>query len=472
MINSRFGKIIATLWPAISTKWILKQMDKFVDIYRINLSHADLYKTRQIIKIIRDINSKKVFMLDTKWPEVRTTNIEPKQVNKWDIINVYSQPKIDEVSFDYEFFENIPEQVEIIFDDNVVTWIVLKNNKDYLEIEITQWGIIGFNKTVNFKGYEIELDFLTEKDKQDIKFWVEEDIALLAVSFVKSAKDIKRLREYIKETYDYEMKIIAKIETVSAVKDIDNIIQEADGIMVARGDLGANMDVIQLPKIQSEIIKKCNLAGKPVILATQVMSSMTENPLPTRAEIDEVAYNIQNWVDVFMLSNETAVGKYPVETVNILDEIIRNYQKEVFLKIKWEDIANYVPEENEITEYILYNAKKMAYKLGVKFIVTPTSTGFTPGRISSLKPTIPIISFTDSDLTFKYCNLMFGTFSHKISPENMEYEKFKKIVGETLQKEYRWKIKSDDRILIVHSSIATNTPGMINWIEVIKFKDL
>jgi pyruvate kinase len=116
----------------------------------------------------------------------------------------------------------------------------------------------------------------------------------LAVSFVKSAEDIKRLKKYIKETYDYEMKIIAKIETVSAVKDIDNIIQEADGIMVARGDLGANIDVIQLPKIQSEIIKKCNLAGKPVILATQVMSSMTDNPLPTRAEIDEVAYNIQN----------------------------------------------------------------------------------------------------------------------------------------------------------------------------------
>ena len=354
----------------------------------------------------------------------------------------------------------------------MVTWIILKNNKDFLEIEITQWWTAWTNKTVNFKWYEIELDFLTEKDKQDIEFWVQEDIALLAVSFVKSASDIRRIREYIKQTYDFEMKIIAKIETVSAVEDIDNIIQEADGIMIARWDLWASIDIIDIPKVQSEIVRKCNLAGKPVILATQVMSSMVDNPVPTRAEVDEVAYNVQNWVDVFMLSNETAVGKYPVQTVKVLDEIIKNYQKEVFLRLKWEDIANYVSPDYEITDYILYNAKKMAYKLNVKFIVTPTSTGYTPARLSSLKPIIPIVSFTDNDLTFKYCNLMFGVFSHKISPENMEYEKFKKVVWETLQKDYRWKLKWEDRILIVHSSIASNMPGMINGIEVVKFKDL
>jgi len=468
----RFWKIIATLWPAISTKWILKQMDKYVDIYRINLSHADLFKTRQIIKNIRDINSKKVFMLDTKWPEIRTTNKE-KTVEKWQIIKVFSKPTEDEISFEYDFFKNIPTEIEISFDDNAVKGIVISNNWDFLEVEIIQWWTIWYNKTVNFKWYEIELDFLTEKDKKDIAFGVEEDIALLAVSFVKTAEDIIRLKEYIKENFDwFEMKIIAKIETVSAVNDIDNIIKVSDGIMIARWDLWANIDLIELPKIQKEIIKKCNLAWKPVILATQVMSSMTNNPTPTRAEIDEVAYNLQSWVDLFMLSNETAVGKYPVETVQILNDIIVNYQDDIYIKLAWEDIKNYVSKENEITDYILYNAKKMAYKLGVKFIITPTSTGYTPSRIASLKPTIPIIAFTDDDKVFKYCNMLFGTTPHKISPENMEYEKFKKVVWETLQKDYRWKIKGEDRILIVHSSIASNVPWMINWIEVIKFKDL
>ena len=446
-------------------------MDKFVDVYRINLSHADLFKTRKIIKDIRDINSKKVFMLDTKWPEIRTTNKEII-VNKWDIIKVYNKETENEVSLKYDFFENIPTEVEISFDDNTVKWIVISNNKEFLEVEINQWWTIWYNKTVNFRWYEIELDFLTEKDKEDIKFWVEEDIALLAVSFIKSASDIVRLREYIKENYDYEMKLIAKIETVSAVEDIDNIIKVSDWIMIARWDLWANINLIDLPKVQQEIVKKCNLAWKPVILATQVMSSMTNNPLPTRAEIDEVAYNIQNWVDIFMLSNETAVWKYPLETVNVLNDIIINYQENVYIKLKWEDIQNYVNEENEITDYILYNAKKMAYKLGVKFIVAPTSSGYTPSRLSSLKPNIPIIAFTDDDKIFKYCNLMFWVHSHKISKENMEYSKFKKVVWETLQIEYRWKVKWEDRILIVHSSIAQNVPNMINWIEVIKFKDL
>jgi len=472
MISERFGKVIATLWPVIYNKWVLKKIDKFVDVYRINLSHADLFKTREVIKVIRDINSKKVFMLDTKWPEIRTTNIEKKQVKKWEVIKVFSKPVNNEISFEYKFFKNIPENIEIIFDDNIVVWKVLSNNSDYLEIKILQWWVIWFNKTINFKWYEIELDFLTEKDKEDIKFWVEENISLIAVSFIKTSEDIKRLKKYIKKTYDYEMKIIAKIETVSAVNDIDNIIKEADAIMIARWDLWANIDIVDLPRIQSDIIKKCNLAWKPVILATQVMSSMTTNPVPTRAEVDEIAYNIQNGVDVFMLSNETAVGNYPVETLETLNKTIIKYQENVSVKFSWEEIENYVSKDYEITDYILYNAKKMAYKLWVKFIITPTSTWFTPARLSSLKSTIPILAFTSSDLAYKYCSLMFTTYSYKLSPENMEYSNFKRIVWETLQKEFRGKINSEDKILIVHSSIAANIPWMINGIEVIKFKDL
>ena len=469
----RFNKIIATLWPAISNKWILKQIDQLVDIYRINLSHAKLIETRKLIKTIRTINDKKVFMLDTKWPEIRTTN-EPIFIQKWDIIKVYSKKKEGFISFDYGFFGNIPTNIEISFNDKAVVAQVLENTWDYLKIEIQQWWEIGYNKTVNFIWYEIELDFLTEKDKQDIKFLIEENIMLIAISFVKNSKDIIRFKKYLKENYEnYDMKIISKIETASALDDIENIIKVSDGIMIARWDLWANIDTIKLPKIQKDIIKLCNIEGKPVILATQVMSSMVNKPIPTRAEIDEIAYNIQNWVDSFMLSDESAIWEYPIETLSTLNNIILSYQYDVSnIKINWESIVKYINKENEITDYILYSAKKIAYKLWVKFIITPTSTWYTPWKISSLKPSIPIITFTTSDKVFKYCNLMFGVKAYKIWTNQFEYIELKRIIWEIIQLEYRWQIKWEDRILIVHSSITNNVPNMINWLEVIKFKDL
>jgi len=472
MENKRHNKIVATLWPSISQKWILKQIDKCVDIYRINLSHANLFETRKLIQTIREINSKKVFMLDTKWPEIRTTNKNEIIVNKWDIIKVFSEEKENELSFEYNFFKNIPENVEVSFNDKAVVATILKNNEDFLEIEITQWWKIWYNKTVNFIWYEIELDFLTEKDKEDIKFLVDENIGLIAVSFVKNADDIKRLRNFIKENFDYEAKIIAKIETQSALDNINEIIKASDGIMIARWDLGANIELVELPRLQKKIIKKCNLAWKPVILATQIMSSMVEKPMPTRAEVDEIAFNIENWVDALMLSDETAIGKFPVETLTVLNKVILEYQKDVSnIKFDWEEIKEFTNEEENITDYILYTAKKVASKLWVKFIITPSLSWYTPWKISALKPSIPVIACTDSDQVFKYCNLMFWVSPHKINL-SVPYEQLKKMIGEMLQLEFRWKIKWEDKVLIVHSNITPDTPKMINWLEVVKFKDL
>jgi len=472
--EKRYNKVVATLWPSIDKKWILKTIDKFVDVYRINLSHADLTKTRWIIKGIRDINAKKVFMLDTKWPEIRTTNTQEIELVKNSIVKIYNKPIDWNISINYEYFQNISTDIEISFNDRAAEWIVKENTWEYLEVELTSWWKIWFNKTVNFIWYEIELDFLTEKDKEDLKFMVEENIAILAVSFIKSHRDIIRLKQYIKEKFNnYDTKIIAKIETLSAVEDIENIIKYSDGIMIARWDLWANMNIIDLPKIQKKIIKLCNMNWKPVILATQVMSSMVLKAIPTRAEIDEIAYNIQHWVDTFMLSDETAIWNYPIETLSILNDVIISYQKDVKeLKFNWEDINKYSDADNQITDYILYTAKKMASKLNVKLIITPTSTWYTPWKISALKPWIPILSFTNSDKVFKYCNLMFWVDSYKIWDNQISYEQLKKIIWETIQHKFRWDIKWEDKILIAHSTIKQNIPSMINGIEVIKFKDL
>ena len=472
--EKRYNKVIATLWPSIDKKWILKKIDKFVDIYRIKLSRTDLIKTRKIIKNIRDINAKKIFMLDTKWPKISTTNLQDIELVKDNIVKIYNKPTDWNINIEYDYFQNIPTDIEISFNDRTAKWIIRKNTGEYIEVEITSWWKIWFNQTVNFIWYEIELDFLTEKDKKDIKFMIEEDIALLAVSFIKSHKDIIRLKKYIKENFDnFDVKIIAKIETLSAVEDIENIIKYSDGIMIARWNLWANIDIIELPRIQKKIIKLCNIVWKPVILATQIMSSMIKKSIPTRAEIDEIAYNIRHWVDAFMLSDETAIWNYPIEILSVLNDVIISYQKNVKeLKFDWEDINNYIDTTNQITDYILYSAKKIASKLNVKLIITPTSTWYTPWKISVLKPWMPILSFTDSDKVFKYCNLMFWTESHKISNNQIPYKQLKKIIWETIQHEFRWDIKWEDRILIVHSTIKQNVPNMINGIEVIKFKDL
>ena len=470
---NRLCKIVATLWPSISFKWVLKQIDKYVDIYKISLSSNDLFKTRQIIKTIRDINIKKVFMLDIKWPEIKTTNEENVKLKKWKIVKIYNKQTSNEISLEYELFSNIPKNIKIFFWNWNVIWQIISNNWNFLEIKIEKWWTIRPNQHVYFDWYRNEINFLTQKDKEDIKFWVEEKIALLTTSFIKSSDEVIKLRNYIKNNYNYEIKIIPKIETFSAINNIDSIIKMSDWIMLTEiWSWEKKVNIIELSKIQSEIIKKCNLAGKPVILATQIAPSMVKNKMPTRDEIDKIVFNMQNWIDVFTLSDETVIWKHPVDTLKILDEIIKKYQQEVHLKLVWDDIKNYVDKENEITDYIIYNAKKMAYKLWVKFIITPTSTWYTTARISSLKPNIPVIAFTDNDKVFKYCNLMFWTYVHKISTENMEYNNFKKTVWETLQKDYRWKIKWEDTILIVHSSKNWNIQHMINWIEIIKFKDL
>lgn len=466
--NKRFNKIIATLGPSIEKKWVLNKIDKYVDAYRIKLSHSRLTQTRQIIKTVRDINSKKVFIMDTKWPQIRTTNNDIK-VKEWDIIQNWK-----EINIDYEFVDKIPENIHISFNNNSVQWIVKANKKWTLEIEISHWWIIKKWSSINFRWYEIELDFLTESDKKDIQFMIEEDICILSASFIKNSKDIDTLRKYIKENYDsVDIKIIAKIETQSAVNDIENIVDVADWIMVARWNLWLNTNIIDLPRIQKQITNIANLAWKPVILSKQTMPSMVSSNTPSRAEIDEVAYSIQNWVDIIMLSEETAIGQYPVETANMLNDIIVNYQKDITdQKFHRDDMSRYNKKWNEITNYILYNAKKIAYKLWVKIIVIPSSSWYSPAKIAWLKPQMTVLAFTNSDNIFKYCNLLFGVDGHKISSDDMSYEQLKNIVWETIQSKYRWKIKWEDRILIFRSTVAQNKKSMINSMEVIKFKDL
>lgn len=474
----RFWKIVATLGPAsYKNKKTLKRLCKEVDMFRINLSHADLQFTEEILDFIRNYNPEKSFFIDTKWPEIRTRNKEEVFIKKWENFIVRSEnkkiteSKLQIVPIDYDKIGKIPIWKTISFDDEKLIGKIIENNKEYILVKSLDTGKIGKNKTVNFRWFDPELDFLTQKDKDDITWWVKNNVKAIAASFIKFAEDIERLRNFLKELDAEDVKIIPKIETIKSIENIDSIIQASDGIMIARGDLGASIPLIDLPKIQTEIIEKCNIYGKPVILATQVLLSMVSNPRPTRAELDEVAYNASSWVDAFMLSDESAIGDYPVETVDYLAKIIKKYQKDTKKKFTWKNITQNIAKENRINDYFLYKIKEISEELPIKLIVCPTESGETPSKISALKPHIPLLTLTKNKAVKELSGILWWVKVFLLKKDD-DFWELKKLAKRGIEEIFPNLLKEDDMILIVGSQKKQGVSKMINSIEIIKRSEL
>ncbi len=473
-MDFHYGKIIATLGPSIEKETVLSKIISKVDIFRINLSHWDLQKVKKYVEIVRNIDSSKAIMLDTKGPEIRVKNkneicLKPRSKIYMKFSAVEVDNLEDEIYIDFAYFEDIPKDCIISIDDNKILFQVKKISTDVLELKPLICGVVKPWKSVNFREYTPAFSSLTDEDKKAILWWIENKISLLAVSFVRDKKDLQEVRDFLYKNGGGFMKIVSKIETSQALENIDEIISYSDAVMIARWDLGSVIPLEYLPKAQMEIIQKCNKYGKPVIIATQILDSMISSPVPTRAEVDEVVYNIKNWADAFMLSGETAIGDYPIETVNWLYNIINSNFDIYDWKLEYKDLI--VSPSNKITDYIIYSAYKAIKDLGIKAIICPTETWYTPSRLSTLKPPIPIIAFTTNDITFKYLNLLWWVKGYKIS-KDFDYLWVKKLAKEIVINLFRGEVGVDDKILIVHSSIATNTPGMINWLEILKFKDI
>ncbi len=468
----RFWKIVATIWPSLKKETILKRFVNYVDVFRINLSHWGLPEAQKYVEIIRKIDASKAIMFDTKGPEVRVKNSNIIDISKRKKIDIYFSPDMvesDDIYIDYPFLSEIKKGVILIIDDNKVVLRVDAVKDDRLVAKVLMGSEILPNKSVNFKWYSPKLDFLTEEDKNWILWAIKNHIVFIAVSFVRDANDILQLRKFLSENWWEYIKIISKIETIDALENIDDIIKLSDWIMIARWDLGAVIPLESLTRVQLDIIKKCNMYWKPVIVATQVLPTMVSSPVPTRAEVDEVVYNIKHWVDAFMLSEETAVGKFVGETLERLNNIILSNQDIVDVDYGYNDL--YIDKWNEITDYIIWQAYKTSKSLDIKAIICPTETGYTPTRLSTLKPSVPIIAFTKSDETFKYLNILWGVKAYKIS-DWFDYEKIKTLWKEIVKVVLRGNVNIDDKILIVHSTIAQNIPWMINGMEIYKYKDM
>jgi pyruvate kinase len=410
-------KIIATLGPASSSKDIVKRMiDEGVDVFRINFSHSTKGEFLQLINLIKELNieySTHVSVLaDLQGPKLRVGEIENNHLDllAGDMVTFISKKCIGNKNHVYMSYLEFPKDARkgemILIDDGKIKLEVTDTNKkDTVKARVIFGGILSSHKGVNLPNTKVSLPCLTGEDISNAIFSIAQDVDWIALSFVRKAGDVIELKKLIKDNKGHAG-VIAKIEKPEALQEIDQIIEQADGIMVARGDLGVEMPFNEIPLIQKQIIEKCIRQSKPVIVATQMMESMITNYTPTRAEATDVANAVLDGADALMLSGETSVGKYPVETIYNMQKIIY-YTEACGIPFN----KKYFPVKGPSTflaDTICHVASTLAKEVKAKAIITFTHSGYTTFRISSHRPETDIFAFTNNMRLLQYLSLLWG----------------------------------------------------------------
>ncbi len=414
-------KIIATIGPATRSKQILEKMFREgVDVCRINFSHdihSEHLKTIiNINELNEELGSNVAILADLQGPKLRVGMMENDQVILEDgqEFSFVTIPCTGTTEKAYMSYKKMPADVipgeRILVDDGKLIFEVLKTNgTDTVLTKVIAGGPLGNKKGVNLPNTKVTLPSLTEKDIEDAKFALDHKVDWLALSFVRQKKDILDLRKLV-DAHPNEAHIIAKIEKPEALDEIDEIIDVADAIMVARGDLGVEVEFHKVPLIQKNIIKRCIAKSKPVIVATQMMESMITSQTPTRAEANDVANAVLDGADTVMLSGETSVGKYPVQTIINMQKIIDSTETEEYLYYK--DHPPMVQSETLLPESICYSAVRLAEQVNAAAIVLLTYSGFTAVKISSQRPKAPIFTFTMNKNLIADLSLVWGVRSY------------------------------------------------------------
>lgn len=380
-----------------------------MNVVRMNTAHASREGIKKIIKNVRAVSPHIALLIDTKGPEIRTTGTpEPIAYRTGERVKIFGHPTKDTchdvINVSYE---NMSKDVKVgdhvLFDDGALDMEVKYKEEDALVVEVQNDGVLGSHKSVNVPGEHIDLPAITEKDHQNILLAIEEDIDFIAHSFVRSAADVKAVQKILDE-HNSDIKIISKIENQEGVDNIDEIIDASYGIMIARGDLGIEVPIESIPGIQRSIIHKCVLKKKPVIVATQMLHTMINNPRPTRAEVTDIANAIYYRTDALMLSGETASGKYPVEAVKTMASIAEQAEKD---KMREHDIDP-LPDVTNRREFLAHAAIESTQHLGVKGIITDSETGQTARTLASFRGPTPILAICYKEKTQRFLNLSYG----------------------------------------------------------------
>ena len=411
-------KIIATLGPASSSKEMIKKLIKSgVDVFRVNFSHATHDEVERIVDDVNDLRkelgSNVTLLGDLQGPKIRIGELENdiklKKNQSLSICSNLSESNgVDKIFISYpSFAKDVKPGENILVDDGKLIFkVVSTNKKDTVDIKVVQEGVLKPRKGVNLPNTKISQPALTEKDIDDAKFAVKKSFDWIALSFVRSKKDVLQLRELIESQCDYHIPIISKIEKPQAIEKIDSIIKASNGVMVARGDLGIEIPAEEVPLNQKKIVAKCKKRGIPVIIATQMMESMIDSLTPSRAEVNDVANSVMDGADAIMLSGETSMGKYPCEVVKKIEDIIYGVEDSPLIKIPI-DLPE-IKSDRLITKSICKNAATIAREIGASAICTLTNSGYTGWQISSWRPNSLVVVFTSNKKILTQMNLLWG----------------------------------------------------------------
>ncbi|MDB4093107.1 pyruvate kinase [Flavobacteriaceae bacterium] len=411
-------KIIATLGPSSTGKPMLKSlMEEGVNVFRVNFSHANHSEVKKTVLNIREISSllglHVAVLGDLQGPKIRLGTVKENVfIENGDTVSITtSEVEFGDsslVSINYLGFpKDVAKEEKILVDDGkIILKIIETNKKDLVKAEVVQGGELKSRKGVNLPNTKISLPALTEKDRTDALFAIKNNFDWLALSFVRSKEDVYSLEELIKQNSENKIPIIAKIEKPEAIKNLDAILQAADGLMVARGDLGLEIPAEEVPLNQKLMVNMAKKARKPIIIATQMMESMIDSLTPSRAEVNDVANSVMDGADAVMLSGETSVGQYPVQVIQTISKIIKGVENSPLIKV-----PNTLPEihsKRVITKAICFQACNIANELKASAICTLTNSGYTAWQISSWRPSAMILVFTSNKRILSQLGLLWG----------------------------------------------------------------
>lgn len=416
MKNKR-TKIVATIGPASHEKESLRLMvQEGMNVARLNFSHGTAEDHREVIRTLRELDQEEDqrigILADLQGPKLRIGELEEELIHyeagehfvltTEDIVG-----KKERVPINFkEFPQDVKPGEQVLLDDGkIVTEVIETDGKTEVEVKVLHSGDLYPKKGVNLPNTKISLPSLSEKDREDLQLALENDVDWIGLSFVRSARDIIELKEIIRD-HEKDMRVVAKIEKPEALDEIEDILHEADGLMVARGDLGVEIPMQNVPLIQKMLIQKSLTAAKPVIVATQMMESMVENYSPTRAEVNDVANAVLDGTDAVMLSAETSVGKYPVRVIEVMSKIAQEI--EGYDRIYYHESPPEYNEERFITDSICYNAARLAKRVDAKAVITMTHSGYTAFKIASQRPKAEIFVFTGNERIMAMLSLLWG----------------------------------------------------------------
>lgn len=466
-------KIVCTIGPKTENKEVLKQLlEAGMNVMRLNFSHGDYEEHGRRISNLREVMAetgmRAAILLDTKGPEIRTIKLEGG--NDVSLVagqeftfttdrTVVGNNKIVAVTYE-GFASDLKAGDTVLVDDGLIAMEVKEVVGNEVKCIVKNNGDLGENKGINLPNVSVNLPALAEKDINDLKFGCEQGIDFVAASFIRKADDVLAVRKVLCENGGENVKIISKIENQEGLNNFDEILEVTDGVMVARGDLGVEIPVEEVPFAQKMMIEKCNEAGKPVITATQMLDSMIKNPRPTRAEANDVANAIIDGTDAVMLSGETAKGKYPVEAVKVMARIAEKTDPLIYTNVEFDN------EEATITEAVAKGTVDVAEALEAKLIVVGTGTGRAAKSLRKYFPTARILALTNSQTTANQLLLSRGVLSEVAEkPETLDCF-FKQAEAEAVKTGL---VKSGD-IIVVTCGEQVYVQGTTNTMKVIKVK--